>query len=804
MKIRASALHSLLFLGLLDESIGSWASDVPWSNLNRTMKLLDSSPSDFVANCEPRIVTQGTIIDYYKNANPAACVLSTYMCGFENCNPYRNATLQERWDRLVLNTNPPDYTDSIMYYFTVLPELRKVDTFNIPSKILMPQSAGEIVQAVEFATTHGLELSVKTTGHSYQGASQKKDTLLINMYEYPKSSSLSGGIVECVDNESVAKRDGSTDGPCALVRANGKQAYIKVGGGENFAQAYLSIRAFNADEANSNDYMMLGGAWGGVSPMGWTMQGGMGGTTNGRAIGVGVDQVVQLEMVLPSGDHVRLSPSSWESSEQYLYPSITKVSGECRSNVDEDNELLWEWEPCAVADWSDLWFAVLGGGGGTFGIVTSMYHQLHEKLPIQQFDLTLKSFMRDDSECHISNMSFPPSETGPYDVWNNTYDSTEEHLYFSVLGRAYWKFILDFMVDPKALGLEEDVTTKCSSAFHFTDGIVVHCYGTGADGTPAIDPLVNAWKKYMDEQKANLMEDGIAEEHVAVARNCVDVEGVVTTEGMQDSIDILGGDDLLSVFIQGPYSRGISTANHLGNFNQDMHSFNVLLPKKWIIEHKDDAVALLLSPNTHSYFALGGKASIAHDDKSVSLSPAHRRAGWMMMFKYDYPSNFFSELFPQMFNTSTRDEFPGFIGSNHRTAYLKGPLKEDWTQHCPIDWTDEKRDALCISAEEAVYGTKLLAQLTAIKEKVDGNYLLDCNGCINNKRNPPSKQDSDSMQPSDSPSTQPSDSPLTQPSDSPLTQPSDSLSTQPSNAAPSATHLLLIPLCFLPIILSFV
>ena len=38
----------------------------------------------------------------------------------------------------------------------------------------------------------------------------------------------------------------------------------------------------------------------------------------------------------------------------------------------------WEWVECGeeVADFEDLWFAVRGGGGGTFGVVTAVYYQV--------------------------------------------------------------------------------------------------------------------------------------------------------------------------------------------------------------------------------------------------------------------------------------------------------------------------------------------------------------------------------------------------------------------------------------------
>eukprot|EP00985_Skeletonema_marinoi_P034247 scaffold43531_cov219-Skeletonema_marinoi.AAC.1 len=57
-------------------------------------------------------------------------------------------------------------------------------SLNLPSKVLFPVVASDVVAAVNFAKEHGLEISVKNSGHSYQGASSKKNTLLLNMNRY--------------------------------------------------------------------------------------------------------------------------------------------------------------------------------------------------------------------------------------------------------------------------------------------------------------------------------------------------------------------------------------------------------------------------------------------------------------------------------------------------------------------------------------------------------------------------------------------------------------------------------------------
>ena len=115
--------------------------------------------------------------------------------------------------------------------------------------------------------------------------------------------------------------------------------------------------------------------------------------------GMGVDQVLQVEMVLPNGYHVKFGPTEWEdaSADGFVVPRTKVVSGVCRSNPDEEDEEKWIWEVCPEdfdIDFGDLWFAVRGGGGGTWGVVTSASFQLHEYLPYKQF-----KFAEEVKEC---------------------------------------------------------------------------------------------------------------------------------------------------------------------------------------------------------------------------------------------------------------------------------------------------------------------------------------------------------------------------------------------------------------------
>ena len=185
-----------------------------------------------------------------------------------------------------------------------------------------------------------------------------------------------------------------------MALARDKNAFIRVGGGENWGDTYRSVKTFNQAQ-DSYKYHALGGAVSTVTPMGWTFQGGLGATTGSRLFGLGVDQVLQIEAVLPQGQHVRFGPTSWEDEEGFLHPKTTAVSGVCNTNPDED-EANWIWEPCPTEiKFDDLWFAFRGGGGGTWRIVTSIYLQLHNYLPVEKASGLTRSYFMEEDKCNI-------------------------------------------------------------------------------------------------------------------------------------------------------------------------------------------------------------------------------------------------------------------------------------------------------------------------------------------------------------------------------------------------------------------
>merc|ERR1711937_854995 len=88
---------------------------------------------------------------------------------------------------------------------------------------------------------------------------------------------------------------------------------------------------------------------------GWLQGGGLGDGQE-RIWGLGVDQVLEIEMVLADERHIKLYPTEWEDAEGFLYPKTIKVDGLRNAKVLED-ESKWVWETCQdpVPPFEDLW-----------------------------------------------------------------------------------------------------------------------------------------------------------------------------------------------------------------------------------------------------------------------------------------------------------------------------------------------------------------------------------------------------------------------------------------------------------------
>ena len=684
---------------------------LPWDNfrsaLSADAKLIAASNQDWVDQCLPfppeelgealRVNGMYPGLGYYAPEllqGPSGLCVSSMACAFKNCFPF---------------TSTEDVPDGLDY----LPDFLDPSNprYNIPSSVLFPAVVGDVVAAVKFAADNGLQLSVKTSGHNYNGASTKKDTLLVYTRDYKKYSP--SGIVECTNTAILVERSNNiivnqdlSNQACLLTLARNKKAYIRVGGGENWGEVYGSVRAFNLAQDPEQDpesfkYHVVGGNVVTVTPMGWTFGSGNSGTTAGRLYGIGVDQVLQIEAVLPNGQHVRFGPTLWEDAEGYTQPKTLSVSGVCNTNPEGD-EADWSWEPCPMEiNFNDLWFAFRGGGGGTWGIVTSMSLQLHDYARQEVLSLNAGRVFIEEG-CNVPQEEY------------------ERGIYFEFV-----KFHYNYLLDPESLGVSKADGYACGAPAPFE----LHCYGAGTGMKYA-----SSWSSYIQNKRDELLGMNISETSIDLAAGCLGNQ-IVTYDHYSDYAEANWGS------VNGPppalyppagASPNFGTGNFfmvpMSFFSSDKENFYEFLKECDEFGGRYGPAGAMLN-----YFAFAGYSS-KFTDQTTSASKVHHDALGVMVLPN--PTVLGSKILEAYGITSQDTEIPGMQNGNYG-FFLGGfgPLKSDPTKICDLTQLSiAEAEEQCFSHHEMMWGTDNLARLEGIKEAIDPNYIFDCQLCVGSNR----------------------------------------------------------------------
>lgn len=183
---------------------------------------------------------------------------------------------------------------------------------DIPPFAVAARTPEDVAQALAFAAQHSMQISVKASGHEYQGRSTAASALLIWLHNMRGVSTTS----------SFTACPGDTPQP-ALTAAPG----------DSWGDAYAA-----ADAAGAT---VVGGSEISVSACGgYTLGGGHSWTS--PAYGLAVDNLLQMTAVLANGSVVTAS--------------------RCKN--------------------PDLFWALRGGGGGSFAVATSAVYALHPIPPV--------------------------------------------------------------------------------------------------------------------------------------------------------------------------------------------------------------------------------------------------------------------------------------------------------------------------------------------------------------------------------------------------------------------------------------
>ena len=195
-------------------------------------------------------------------------------------------------------------------------------------------TAEQAEKTVKFAADRNISLTIKATGHDFQGRSTSKDKLTLWIH-YMKN-------VTYVDDWTASGCDGYEPTKA-----------IQVLGGDQWVDVYKI--------ADANNVVVVGGNAQSVGAAGGYVQGG-GHSALSPAYGLSVDNVLEVDVVIANG---------------------TKLTANNCTN-------------------KDLFWAVRGGGGGSFGVVTRMVHKAHE--PFDNYFGTGVTYLANEALCELTKV----------------------------------------------------------------------------------------------------------------------------------------------------------------------------------------------------------------------------------------------------------------------------------------------------------------------------------------------------------------------------------------------------------------
>lgn len=673
-------------------------------------------PFDYVSRSDVS-ASLGAVSNYELFEQSSGLCMQSASCAFTNCTsgPFRDAYEPFAplgnlafYQSVQLDPNGvfPVLTDEEITMAASLSE-----DSQLPAAVVHPEHPGDVSAAVRFAADNGLKVSVKTSGHNWMGSSTRKGTLLLNLSKlrkYALPELPSGGIFEC--NTVGAGDDGgivvveprvgtmdedmyyfseSVTAACKIALARGKPAIMRAGGGQIVDEGLRAVEEWNSDPSRPPFHAMTGAAGTVSLAGGWLASGGLGGPLNMRKYGVGVDQVLYVEMVLPDGQFVRFGPSTWTPAEgNQLYPQTTSVKGYCiaEDTADLSDESTWSWVDCTDQyGFDDLWFAIRGGGGGSYGVITSIYYQLHDKPGNIQGVYWPETLFRIDP-----SMSSEDKDTVMIEMI---------------------KFVFNFLYNPDKVGVSVDASNSCSAP---DSPITLDCYNGAGQA------FVDAWDQYFGAlETANMISGAVPTPRLEefssyAARAAPSHYNGRVQDGPKGEV-LFGGDTCNALVIPIDVLKT--------KFDAFMDLYIPCFFDTIEASFAGTPETACLTQNFTPYF-YGGDIQFASD--GTDAYPPHRRNGALHMYVLheDVREQFKKLIWDVEENAETysNGDFPGVFCHNH-LFYTTSPKKSNWLEDCNGSTPDGSGTPLtdddCMSLQEAAFGTETLRRLEKIHSKID-------------------------------------------------------------------------------------
>ena len=401
-----------------------------------------------------------------------------------------------------------------------------------------------------------------------------------------------------------------------------------------------------------------------------------------------VDQVLYVEMVLPDGQFVRFGPSTWTPAEgNQLYPQTTSVMGYCvdDDNIDLSDENTWSWVDCSDQyNFDDLWFAIRGGSGGSFGVITSIYYQLHDKPG------NLQSVFWVETLNAVAFASISSEDKGT--------------MMSEIIG-----FVFNFLYNPDRVGVSDEVSHSCSAP---DSPIALECYNGAGKA------FVDAWDEYFGMlETAKMISVTIPSPQLKESSSYASTAASTHNGRIQDSTyghTLTGNANPLVIPIDVLQTK----------FDAFMDIYMPCLFASYgaLATGKPEDLCLHLAAFTPYFY--GGGVQYASD--GTDAYPSHRRNGAFHVYvlQEDVRKQFKRLVWGVEDNAETysNGNFPGIFCHNH-LFYSTSPKKSNWLEDCngstPGGSGTPLADDDCMSLQEAAFGTETLRRLEKIHSNID-------------------------------------------------------------------------------------
>ena len=247
-----------------------------------------------------------------------------------------NPSQPDCWGSFASPDQPGEYVDNLWYpeapdRLTIyeLATLRnKVMDGNKAFFVVIAKDQTDVVKAVKFATEHNIGISVFSTGHEFndRNSGLEPNSLLI------RTTCLRTSELELAEDNKFGHPDG----------------WARLGSGLTWGTSKFGWPGVH-QTARDVGRVVVSGHAGNVGIVGWSLGGGHGQLAGSH--GLGVDQILEVEMVIADGSVVVANGAG---------TLVRSPAG--RTEWSEDTDLYW---------------AVRGGGAGPWGVVTHLTVKLH-------------------------------------------------------------------------------------------------------------------------------------------------------------------------------------------------------------------------------------------------------------------------------------------------------------------------------------------------------------------------------------------------------------------------------------------